>query len=93
MKEIMANMSTWTECGTPSFGCSPKSKVISLLDSIDPVPDLADDLLTTFAGQNLTVAKIYLGHGLEKPYTSGQYKAALKQLELEGIIIAVPPAL
>jgi three-Cys-motif partner protein len=92
MKEIMAKESSWSEGGTPGYGCSPKPKQASIFDCIDPVPGLAQDLLVAFAGQTATVAGVYLNHGLERPETPGQYKNALKLLEAEGKIVAKPPA-
>jgi len=56
------------------------------------VPELADDLLTAFAGKTVTVAEIYSNHGLERPQTPGQYKEALKWLEAEEKVTAKPPA-
>lgn len=92
MKDIMAKESSWSEGSTPGYGCSPKPKEASIFDCIDPVPDLAQDLLTAFAGKTDTVAGIYLSHGLERPETPGQYKDALKLLEAEGKVVAKPPA-
>ncbi|NDC79390.1 MAG: hypothetical protein EBZ67_16205, partial [Chitinophagia bacterium] len=93
MKDIMAKESSWSEGGTPGYGCSPKPKQQALIfDCIDPVPDLAQDLLTAFAGKTATVAGVYLSHGLERPETPGQYKDALKLLEAEGKVVAKPPA-
>ena len=56
------------------------------------MPELADDLLTAFADKTVTVAEIYFNHGLERPQTPGQYKDALKLLEVEGKVAATPPA-
>jgi three-Cys-motif partner protein len=92
MKDIMAKESSWTEAGTPGFECSPKQKQASIFDLIDPVAQLADELLKEFAGKNLTVAEIYFNHGLERPQTPGQYKEALKRLEAEDKVTANPPA-
>lgn len=92
MKDIMAKESSWTEGGTPGYGCSPKPKEASIFDCIDPVTDLADELLTAFAGKTASVAGVYFDHGLERPHTPGQYKDALKRLEAEGKVAAKPPA-
>jgi len=92
MKDIMAKESSWTEGGTPGFECSPKPKQASIFDCIDPVPELAEELLTAFAGKTLTVAEVYFQHGLERPQTPGQYKDALKRLEAEEKVTAKPPA-
>lgn len=91
MKDIMIGMSSWAESGVPGFVCSPKAKVASLFDSIDPVPDLAQELLAVFAGRTVTVANIYREHGLDRPHTPGQYKSALKLLECEGKVDPEPP--
>ena len=92
MKDIMAKESSWTDGGTPGFECRPKPKPASIFDCIDPVPELAADLLTAFAGRTVTVAEIYFSHGLERPQTPGQYKEALKRLEAEGKVTAKPSA-
>ena len=92
MKDIMAKESSWAEGGTPSYECRPLPKNASLLDSLDPVPELADELFTAFAGKTLSVAGVYLEHGLARPYTPSQYKEALKLLESESRVIAKPSA-
>ena len=40
----------------------------------------------------MTVARVYLEHGLERPHTPRQYKDALKRLEAQGKVVATPPA-
>lgn len=92
MKDVMAKESSWTEGGTPGYGCSPKPKEASILDCIDPVPELAEDLHATFAGKTMTAAGVYFRHGLDRVHTPRQYKDALKRLEAEGRVTANPPA-
>ena len=55
MKDIMAKESTWCEAGIPSYEYSPKPKESTLFDSIDPLPELADELFEAFAGKTHTV--------------------------------------
>jgi hypothetical protein len=92
MKDILGNESSWTEGGTPGYECSPKPKETSILDCLDPVDELADELGTTYAGQVMTVAKLYLDHALERLHTPRQYKDALKRLEAKGRLRPTPPA-
>lgn len=92
MKDIMAKESSWAEGGTPGYGCSPKPKEASLTDFIDPVTELAEELVTAFAGRTVSVAGVYFEHGLERPHTPGQYKEALKRLEAAGMVTATPAA-
>lgn len=92
MKDIMAKESSWTEGGTPGYECRPLPKDAGLFDDIDPVPELANELLAAFAGKTVSVAGIYLEHGLAHPHTPSQYKEALKLLESENRVTAKPPA-
>ena len=92
MKDILGKESSWTEGGTPGYECSPKPKEASILDCLDPVDELAEELGTTYAGQVMTVAKLYLDHALERLHTPRQYKDALKRLEANGRLQATPPA-
>ena len=57
-----------------------------------PLDDLADMLLTTFAGRRRTMKQIYEQHNVGKPYIPSNYKDVLAKLEFEGKIQADPPA-
>jgi three-Cys-motif partner protein len=92
MKDILGKESSWTEGGTPGYECSPKPKEASILDCLDPVDELADELDATYAGQVMTVAKLYLDHALERAHTPRQYKDALLRLEAGGKIRVTPSA-
>jgi three-Cys-motif partner protein len=93
MKALMAKESTWTEGGLPSFGFSPKPQEKTLFDALDdPVAELEEMLLGTFAGQQLTVGQIYEQHGLNRRFMPPDYKQALKRLEAAGRVEATPPA-
>jgi hypothetical protein len=52
--------------------------------------DLAGMLLTEFAGQQLTMKKIFEKHHVGKRYIKKNYKEILKKLELEGRIQCTP---
>jgi hypothetical protein len=57
-----------------------------------PLDELEQMLLDEFAGQTITMEKIYLQHNVGKAYIEKNYKAALKNLESQGKITAEPPA-
>jgi three-Cys-motif partner protein len=93
MKDIMAKESSYAEGGVPSYTCSPAPRQRLLWDDLDdPLADLERGLSEAFAGQAITVAKLYERHGLDKPYTLANYKEVLRRLELRGAITATPPA-
>ena len=48
-------------------------------------------LLKTFAGQTLSMLKIYQQHNVDTPYIKTNYKEALKGLEKNGKIITKKP--
>ena len=93
MKEIMAKMSSENTDGVPSFEyhrAGPEQ--LMLFKMSRPIEDLHDMLLAEFAGQSLTMRKIYENHSVGTPYIERNYKAVLNQLEEEGLILADPPA-
>ena len=53
------------------------------------IDDLKKDLLDTFAGQRLTMKKIYEEHNVDTPYIKKNYKSVLRALYDEGTIEAV----
>lgn len=91
MKEIMAKESE-TEQGVPSFEYNPSHRRQGLLfDLSHPLDELGELLLEDFAGQQLTMKKIYETHHVGRPFIKPNYKAALISLETEGKIKADPP--
>ena len=63
-----------------------------LFSLAQPFDYLLKDLPKVFAGETLTMRKIYEDHSIDTPYTDKNYKEALRQLALAGTIIANPPA-
>jgi hypothetical protein len=92
MKQIMARESSKADQGVPSFEYSPADINQPLLFELTrPLDDLADMLLTEYAGKRLTVRQIYEKHNIGRPYILKNYKDILKKLELSRSISAEPP--
>jgi three-Cys-motif partner protein len=92
MKGIMAGVSSSAAQGVASFEFNPADKQMSLLFELNrPIDDLAEMLLSEFAGKTLTLDDFYERHSVNKPYTERNYKDVLLRLEDEGKIIAAPP--
>jgi three-Cys-motif partner protein len=93
MKGIMATESSTVDQGVASFTYSPADASTPLLFSLaQPFDNLLKDLPEVFAGETLTMRKIYEEHSVDTPYVEKNYKEALKQLEKAGKITADPPA-
>lgn len=93
MKTIMAGESSTEDQGVASFTYSPADASTPLLFSLaQPFDNLLKDLPKVFAGETLTMRKIYEDHSVDTPYTDKNYKEALRQLEAAGTITADPPA-
>ena len=76
MKDIMAKESTYPEQGVASFEYNPAPYQQSLLFGYSrPLDDLAEMLLTYFAGRTLTMKQIFDQHNVGTPYISRNYKA------------------
>ena len=90
MKGIMAAESSIAAQGVPSFEHNPAAKQPLLFET--PLDNLADMLLTDFAGRRMTMKQIYEQHNVGKPYIESNYKDVLAKLEAEGKIQADPPA-
>lgn len=88
MKDIMAKASSSEEQGVASFQYMPAPALSQgLLFSLNqPISKLKDLLAQDFSGKSLTMRQIYEQHSVDKPYTSNNYKAALKELEEQGMI-------
>jgi three-Cys-motif partner protein len=93
MKEIMAKESSDENQGVPSFEYNPATyKQQFLFEFYRPLDDLEEMLLDEFAGQTITMMKIYNQHHVGRRYVSKNYKAVLNSLEAQGKITAEPPA-
>jgi three-Cys-motif partner protein len=93
MKGIMAKESSSQDQGVPSFEYSAADERYPLLFELSrPLDALEGMLLTDFAGQTLTMAKIYEQHNIDRPYIAKNYKDALGKLEAKNAITAEPPA-
>lgn len=93
MKEIMAKESSEHVQGVPSFEFSPASERYPLLFEMSrPLDDLADMLLTDFAGETVTMKNIYFRHCVGRPYIEKNYKQALLTLEAQTKVTTEPSA-
>ena len=87
MKDIMARESSTEDQGVPSLTYSPADASMPLLFSLQrPMDGLKASLLETFAGQELSVQKIYERHSVDTPYILKNYKETLMQLDESGMI-------
>lgn len=88
MKGIMARASSPAERGVPSFVYCPAvdRQQTFLFELNRPLDDLRAMLLTTFAGQTLTMRKIYEQHSVDRPYLAKHYRDVLAVLEREQVI-------
>lgn len=94
MKEIMAEESTDSEQGVPSFEYNPwaTDQQPLLFQYSRPLDDLAGMLLADFAGNALTMKQIFDQHNVGTPYISRNYKDILIKLEADGEIQTNPPS-
>jgi three-Cys-motif partner protein len=93
MKGIMASESSTEDQGVASFAYSPADAKTPLLFSlVQPFDKLLSDLPIDFAGESLSMQRIYEDHSVDTPYTKTNYKKALTELEQQGRVMANPPA-
>ena len=70
MKGIMANASSSSTQGVASFEYNPPDKRMPLFFELNkPIDNLADMLLSEFAGKTLTFDDFYESHSVNKRYT------------------------
>ena len=82
MKSIMANRGIVDEDGVPLFEYIPGFVGRQLAFERDrPIQALPADLLTTFAGQTLTMEAVYDVHNVGTPFIKPNYKKVLMQME------------
>ncbi len=94
MKNIMAQESTSTTQGVPSFEYNPADflpKQTLLFQLSQPLSNLKEDLIRKFKGQRLTMREIYEKHNVDTPYIKKNYKTVLRELFDDGYIHAVSP--
>lgn len=85
MKGIMAKESSTHDQGVPSLTYSPADADMPLLFSLQrPLEALGDDLLSKFAGKQVTLDEIYEQHSVDTPYIRHNYTEILTKLETEG---------
>ncbi len=93
MKDIMAKESTDSEQGVPSFEYTPATeKQLLLFGYSRPLDDLAEMLLTNYAGRTMAMKQVFDVHNVGTPYISRNYKEILAKLEAQGKIQTDPPA-
>jgi three-Cys-motif partner protein len=93
MKDIMARESSTTDQGVPSLTYSPADESTPLLFSLArPLDALEGLLLKAFAGQTLSMKRVYEIHNVDTPYIERNYKEVLVRLEAAGKITTDPPA-
>ena len=90
----MAKESTNAEQGVANFEYNPIAVRTAgqqlLFELSRPLDDLGQMLLQEFAGQTLTMHKIYEQHNVNRPYIKKNYKDVLKQLERQQSVITSP---
>jgi hypothetical protein len=93
MKGIMAKESSTREEGVPTFEYNRVSAQNPLLFELNrPLDDLKGMLLCEYAGQTMTMLKIYEKHNVGRRYVKPNYKEVLTELETEGKIKCDPLA-
>ena len=94
MKDVMANESSFTIQGVPSFEYNPhREGEQAVLPGVrGPLDELEDTLPADFAGEVLKVEDIFARHNVGKPYVLANYKAVIRSLEDRGRVIVAPPA-
>jgi len=93
MKDIMARESSGSDQGVPSFSYSAVPKHYQLQFELSrPLDDLEGTLLSEFAGQTLTMYRVYEQHNVGRPYVKANYKRVLTKMEAAGKVTTQPPA-
>jgi|TARA_R100000656_G_scaffold78210_1_gene57571 three-Cys-motif partner protein len=91
MKDIMAKASSFEEQGVASFQYMPATAMSQgLLFALNqPISSLKSSLAQDFGGRTITMRDIYEQHSVDTPFTSNNYKVALKEMEEEGAISTI----
>ncbi|WP_199246963.1 three-Cys-motif partner protein TcmP [[Phormidium] sp. ETS-05] len=91
MKNIMANESSVSYQGVPSYEYSSEPIQLSLFAS-QPLDDLENKLLEDFAGQTLNKKQIYAQHDIaNNQYREKDYNEILRRMEASGKIKVTYP--
>jgi three-Cys-motif partner protein len=92
MKDIMANRSTGSNQGVPSFAyCVAEKTQPTLFEFSRPIDDLENLLLEYYAGKTTNRKMIYEEHSVGRPFLQSNYRVALISMENKGLIITDPP--
>ncbi|ADQ06467.1 conserved hypothetical protein [Caldicellulosiruptor hydrothermalis 108] len=93
MKEIMANHSSTSTQGVPSFEFIPNAdKQLSFLYMYNqPLEELKTELLQLYKGRSISLRELFVEHSKNKPFILRNYREVLLKLEEEGKIICDPP--
>ena len=92
MKEIMANRSTGSSQGVPSFEyCEAEKSQPTLFELSRPIDDLEKQLVEFYTGKTTTRKLIYEEHSIGRPFLKSNYRVALMNLENTGMITTYPP--
>jgi hypothetical protein len=91
MKGVMANESSSSPQGVPSFKYNPAdARFPTLFDLTRPLDDLAGMLLKKYAGRQMTMRDVYEDHNVGTPFIARNYKEVLLRLEAEDRIACTP---
>jgi three-Cys-motif partner protein len=92
MKDIMAGSSTRHQGGVPVMGFTGGPEQFGLF-ATDPIPELQEDLLRSFAGRTITVGEVFEQHHVtSERYILRNYQEALRRLEASSGVRANPGA-
>jgi len=92
MKDIMANRSTGSCQGVPTFEyCKADKNQPTLFELSRPLDELENLLLECYAGKTTNRKIIYEEHSVGRPFLESNYRVALINLENKGLIITDPP--
>lgn len=91
MKSVMARRGAVDEDGVPLFEYMSKSAGKQLtFERERPIQALPAELLSRFAGQTITVGKVYDLHNVRTPFIMPNYKTVLIEMEARGQIRCDP---
>lgn len=92
MKEIMAKESSTEDQSVASFAYSPADETMPFLFEFQrPLDELADMLLSHFAGRTASMRDIYCEHSVGRPFLSRHYKDVLGNMEAAKKVFVIDP--
>jgi hypothetical protein len=89
-KEISAKESSTFDDDVPSLDHNPAADPAQG-SLFSPLAALEDELITSFAGKQLTTEQIYHAHHNGRLYVLKNYRQALLHLEDSGMVSVAPP--